>query len=68
MAGLTRFKIEEVNNGWIIEFHPRRGDLPDSQTRVERHVSQHGTETLLEIIHELLLEQARKVDEYQPTP
>ena len=68
MGGLTRFKIEEVDNGWIIEFQPRRGDLPDSKTRVERHVSRYGSETLLEIIHNLLLEQDRKADEDQPTP
>ena len=68
MGGLTRFKLEEVDNGWVIEFQPRRGDLPDSKTRAEKHVSHCETESLLEVIHNLLLEQDRKADEDHPTP
>ena len=68
MGGLTRFKVEEVDNGWVIEFQPRRGDLPDSKTRAEKHIALDRNEDLLGVIGTLLLAQDRKADEDQPTP
>lgn len=68
MGGLTRFKVEEVDNGWVIEFQPRRGDLPDNKTRAEKHIALAGNKDLLRIIGTLLEVQDRIDDQDQPTP
>ena len=67
MGGLTRFKVEEVDNGWIIEFQPRRGDLPSDKTRTEKHIAEESPRHLLRVIESLLLAQDRIADEDQPT-
>ena len=63
--GGMRFKVEEVNNGWIIEFHPRKTALHSRPT--EKHVSTYERESLLEVIHNLLLEQHQLDQAEEPT-
>ena len=66
--GGCRFKIEEVNNGWIIEFHPRKDgaiDVPKTQ----KHIAQHnqGHFLLLDVLKTLLEEQDQLVEADEPT-
>ena len=66
-VGGCRFKVEEVNNGWVIEFHPRRIDETSSKT--EKHVAQSDNENwaLLEALKNLLAKQDQLDWEDQPT-
>lgn len=66
-VGGCRFKVEEVNNGWVIEFHPRRIDETSSKT--EKHVAQSDNENwaLLETLKNLLEEQDRPDQDEEPT-
>lgn len=65
--GGCRFKIEEVDNGWIIEFHPRKVDETSSKT--QKHIAQldYSNFHLLEVLRSLLEEQDQPDQEEEPT-
>ena len=50
--GGCRFKVEEVENGWIIEFHPsKRGEF---KSRLQKYCAGPDVADLQEVLHELL--------------
>ena len=71
--GGCRFKVEEVNNGWVIEFMPRLDADPNldrklqAQSRLQKHVAPSEAESLLYVIHQLLIEQDPPDQDDEPT-
>ena len=67
--GGCRFKVEDVNNGWIIEFHPRKDGAIDAP-KTKKHIAKHdsGHFLLLEVLKGLLVEQDQLDQDEQPTP
>ena len=65
--GGCRFKVEEVNNGWIIEFHPRK--VGEASSKTEKHIAQQDYSHfhLLEILRGLLEEQGQPDQDEEPT-
>jgi len=67
--GGCRFKVEQVNNGWTIEFHPSKNlHTTDHRSKMSKHVAQEDLFSLLEVLEFLLQEQAQLVQESQPKP
>lgn len=53
--GGCRFKVEEVDNGWIIEFHPRRDkEGRHKSSNLQKHCAGPDISDLQEVLHELL--------------
>ena len=66
--GGLRFKVEQVDNGWYIEFHPRKNDGLNSVTLIQKHCAGPDVADLIEVLHELLYrEQVRLAREEEPT-
>ena len=63
--GGCRFKVEEVNNGWIIEFHPRKHGAADAP-KTQKHIARHDHGLLLEVLKNLLEEQDQQDQADQP--
>ena len=78
--GGCRFKVEQVDNGWYIEFHPKLDFNPDldrklhTQSRMQKHCAGPDIADLMEVLHELLyrslhpIVQAEEPTASQPEP
>ena len=59
--GGLRFKVEQVDNGWIVEFHPKQTAL-DSRP-MQKHCAGADIADLIEVLHELLYREQARLDQ-----